>query len=598
MRKIWQQHRSYPLLRRSCHLQQGRAIPVPANGSYLRYCDGCTLLLTATHHPLFFHAALCGVAATGSGKKIAGGDSSNDVLIVGAGPTGLALALWLTKQGVKTRIIDKTAEPGTTSRALAVHARTLELYGQLGLSEAVVKCGHKTPAANMWVKGRKAARISFDSIGMGITPFPFLHIFPQDEHERFLISRLQEVGVTVERSTELISFVDEKGEGEGEGEGEGGLIRALLRKDGDKEETCAPKYIAGCDGARSQVRKTMGLDFTGGTYRHLFYVADVQATGPAIDGELHVDLDEADFLAVFPLAGGEGRARLIGTVRDERADHPESLTFEDVSNRAIQNLKVSVDRVNWFSTYHVHHRVAEKFRKGRCFLLGDAAHIHSPAGGQGMNTGIGDAINLAWKLAAVLTGRAPDSLLDSYEAERIGFARQLVATTDRVFAFATADGPMADTLRTRIAPLVIPTIMRIKALRRYILRVVGQIAIHYRSGPLSVGKAGGVHGGDRLPWVAIDGVDNFASFSGTTWQVHVYGTPSQDIVGWCADRGLRLQVFDWRAEHEAAGLKKDATYLLRPDSYVALADSSGSSRALELYSKERQLELGFSPAVV
>ena len=142
-------------------------------------------------------------------------------------------------------------------------------------------------------------------------------------------------------------------------------------------------------------------------------------------------------------------------MRNERADRPDALTFNDVSDRAIEHLKVDVQKVNWFSTYHVHHRVTEHFRKGRAFVLGDAAHIHSPAGGQGMNTGIGDAINLAWKLAAVLAGHAPDKLLDSYEAERIGFARRLVATTDRVFSFVTADGRLAEIIRTRIAPVLL-----------------------------------------------------------------------------------------------------------------------------------------------
>jgi 2-polyprenyl-6-methoxyphenol hydroxylase-like FAD-dependent oxidoreductase len=190
------------------------------------------------------------------------------------------------------------------------------------------------------------------------------------------------------------------------------------------------------------VRDTIGTGFPGGTYRQVFYVTDVEAAGPPLNCELHVDLDEADFLGVFPLSG-KGRARLIGTVRDERADRVDTLKFEDVSGRAIKHLKVDVQNVNWFSTYHVHHRVAEHFRKGRTFLV-DAAHIHSPAGGQGVNTGIGDAINLAWKLAAVLASHAPDSLLDSYEAERIGFARRLVATTDRVFSFVTAEGRIAD----------------------------------------------------------------------------------------------------------------------------------------------------------
>ena len=333
----------------------------------------------------------------------------SDVLIIGAGPTGLVLALWLTKLGVNVRVLDKTAEPGTTSRALAVQARTLELYRQLNLADAVVERGHKVPAVNLWVKGEPAARLPFERIGSDLTPYPFLHIFPQDQHERLLIERLEALGVSVERRTELVSFTDG-----------GERVIARLRGPEGQEETCEASYIAGCDGTRSIVRETIGTGFRGGTYRQLFYVADVEAAGPALDGELHVDLDEADFLAVFPLAG-KGRARLIGTVRDERADHANTLKFEDVSDRAITNLKVNVQKVNWFSTYHVHHRVTEHFRKGRAFLLGDAAHIHSPAGGQGMNTGIGDAINLAWKLATVLAGHAPDKLLDSYEAERIGF---------------------------------------------------------------------------------------------------------------------------------------------------------------------------------
>src|SRR5712671_5060131 len=331
----------------------------------------------------------------------------SDVLIIGAGPTGLVLALWLTKLGVNVRVLDKTAEPGTTSRALAVQARTLELYRQLNLADAVVERGHKVSAVNLWVKGEPAARLPFERIGSDLTPYPFLHIFPQDQHERLLIERLEALGVSVERRTELVSFTDG-----------GERVIARLRGPAGQDETCEANYIAGCDGSHSTVRDTIGTGFPGGTYRQVFYVADVEAAGPPLNGELHIDLDEADFLGVFPLAG-KGRARLIGTVRDERADRADTLKFEDVSDRAIKHLKVDVQKVNWFSTYHVHHRVADHFRKGRAFLVGDAAHIHSPAGGQGMNTGIGDAINLAWKLATVLADRAPDNLLDSYETERI-----------------------------------------------------------------------------------------------------------------------------------------------------------------------------------
>ena len=495
----------------------------------------------------------------------------SDVLIIGAGPTGLVLALWLTKLGVNVRVLDKTAEPGTTSRALAVQARTLELYRQLNLADAVVERGHKVPAVNLWVKGEPAARLPFERIGSDLTAYPFLHIFPQDQHERLLIERLEALGVSVERRTELVSFTDG-----------GERVIARLRGPEGQEETCEASYIAGCDGARSIVRETIGTGFRGGTYRQLFYVADVEAAGPALDGELHVDLDEADFLAVFPLAG-KGRARLIGTVRDERADHANTLKFEDVSDRAITNLKVNVQKVNWFSTYHVHHRVTEHFRKGRAFLLGDAAHIHSPAGGQGMNTGIGDAINLAWKLATVLAGHAPDKLLDSYEAERIGFARRLVATTDRVFSFATAEGRIADILRTRVAPVLFPKVIAFEAVREYIFRTVSQITLNYRGCPLSAGSAGHVHGGDRLPWVPIDGKDNFESLAAITWQVHVYGSASAELVTWCASHDVPLHVLDWRSEHDAAGLARDAAYLLRPDTYVALADASGAPATLDRY---------------
>ena len=186
------------------------------------------------------------------------------------------------------------------------------------------------------------------------------------------------------------------------------------------------------------MREALGIGFPGGTYEHMFYVADVEASGATMNGELHVALDRTDFLVVFPLKG-ERRARLIGTVREgEIKQQREEMTWEDVSKRVLEWIRIDVETVNWFSTYRVHHRVADHFRKGRAFLLGDAAHIHSPVGGQGMNTGIGDAVNLGWKLAAVVGGRAHASILDSYEQERIGFARQLVATTDRAFTGVTS----------------------------------------------------------------------------------------------------------------------------------------------------------------
>ncbi len=270
-----------------------------------------------------------------------------------------------------------------------------------------------------------------------------------------------------------------------------------------------------------------------------------------MNGELHVDLDDADFLAVFPLQR-EGHARLIGSVRDDAATAPVQLKFEDVRDRAIHNLKIDVKHVNWFSTYRVHHRVALSFRKGRAFLLGDAAHIHSPVGGQGMNTGIGDAVNLAWKLASAIKRPASAGLLESYDPERIAFARRLVATTDRAFTGVISPGALARFVRTKAVPDIAPELFKFALVRKFAFRTVSQLALNYRGGPLSSGKAGRVSGGDRLPWVKIavpgGAADNHASLSLLDWQVHVYGNASVGVKALCEDRKMTLHSFDWLAD--------------------------------------------------
>src|SRR5215510_10865244 len=215
-----------------------------------------------------------------------------------------------------------------------------------------------------------------------------------------------------------------------------------------------------------------------------------------MNGDIHVALDRTDFLAVFPLQGAH-RARLVGTVRDEAARRRDPLTWDDVGRRVIEWMRIDVERVNWFSTYHVHHRVADRFRAGRAFLLGDAAHVHSPVGGQGMNTGIGDAVNLAWKLAAVLQRRADHRILDTYEPERIAFASRLVATTDQAFTGVTSSTAIARALRLHVVPSLLPALLRPKPLRRLAFRTISQTAINYRGSTLNEGRAGGVHGGDR-----------------------------------------------------------------------------------------------------
>jgi 2-polyprenyl-6-methoxyphenol hydroxylase-like FAD-dependent oxidoreductase len=396
------------------------------------------------------------------------------VLIVGAGPTGLALALWLTRLGVGLRIIDRAAEPGTTSRALGVQALTLELYRQIGIADAVTGGGVQAAGVNLWVSGAGAARLPLRDIGEGLTPFPSILIFPQDAHERLLIDRLHALGVDVERGTELAGFDQDPGG-----------VHATLRGPDGSEEVCDVALLAGC-------------------------------------------------------------------------------------------------------------RVARRFRQGRAFLVGDAAHIHSPVGAQGMNTGIGDAVNLAWKVAAVVDGRGPDSLLDTYETERIGFARRLVSTTDRVFTVVVRQGPLAERVRTTAFPRVAPLLLRLRALRVWIFRTVSQIGVNYRGSPLSEGAAGPLRGGDRLPWVGTGRTgadeDNFAPLTSLRWQVHVYGEPAEGLAERCETLGLPLVGFPWSPDlGRTSGLRRGVLYLIRPDGYLALIDGEASPQRLEEYFTRRGL---------
>jgi hypothetical protein len=289
-------------------------------------------------------------------------------------------------------------------------------------------------------------------------------------------------------------------------------------------------------------------------------------------------------------------------VSDELAAK-QGLTWGDVSRRVVDRMGVSVDKVNWFSTYHVHHRVADRFRAGRAFLLGDAAHIHSPVGGQGMNTGIGDAVNLAWKLAAVIAGKADARVLETYQPERMAFAQRLVATTDRAFTIVTKSGPIARRVRVNIFPRVVPQLFTLDRVRRFMFRTVSQTALHYRDSALSVGKTGSIHAGDRLPWVEFETSagarsDNYAPLASLEWQVHVYGNTSPTIETICRERGIAVHEFAWSTGAEGAGFDRDAVYLVRPDGHIALATPNSASDALTSYLGRWKIRGGGDQALI
>ncbi|HVK13481.1 MAG TPA: FAD-dependent monooxygenase [Gemmataceae bacterium] len=489
------------------------------------------------------------------------------VLIVGAGPTGLVLALWLARAGVPFRLVDKNPGPGLASRAMAVQARTLEFYRQLGVADAAVAAGFQLDRLHLRNRSRELATVPLGDAGRGLSPFPFALSLPQDDHERLLTDLLREARQAVEWDTELTGLTQD-----------GPGVRATLRTSAG-ERTWAGAYVCGCDGAHSTVRHALGVGFPGGTYDQLFYVADARADGPWSDRDITAYVAEKTFCLAFPVRE-RGLYRFIGLV-PEALRARDDLEFDDLRGEVEQVTGTQVTGVNWFSAYRVHHRVADRFRVGRAFLSGDAGHVHSPAGGQGMNTGIGDAVNLAWKLAAVLGGRASVGILDSYEAERIPFAQSLVRTTDRVFEGVVGRGLFSRFVRSVFAPFILPLALKFPAARRAQFRLVSQTRIAYRPSPLSDGAAGAVHAGDRLPWV--EGMDNFAPLRSLDWQLHVYGAATAALREFASKSRLPLHEWPWTATARRSGLRRDAVYLVRPDGHVGFARAAANVEGLRAY---------------
>jgi 2-polyprenyl-6-methoxyphenol hydroxylase-like FAD-dependent oxidoreductase len=463
---------------------------------------------------------------------------------------------------------------------MVVQARTLEFYDQYGFAAEVVEQGVVAEKAHVRQggessPGREVLSISFNEMGAGLSPYPFALAYPQDDHERFLVQKLRSQGCEVEWDSKLTGFT----------QNENGVQFAIEHQTGEIEEG-ESAYICGCDGARSRVRETLQVGFPGGTYDQLFFVADVKIAGE-FSRDLTINLGEHILTLMFPVRSS-GMQRLIGLVPSDLS-HRESLVFEDLRSHIEPLLDIKVTAVNWFSTYRVHHRVAGKFQAGRAFLVGDAGHIHSPVGGQGMNTGIGDAVNLGWKLAHVLEHRGNKSLLETYEPERIGFARSLIATTDRAFTGLVGEGFLGELTRKVLAPLLFGVVTRFNAGRHAIFRTVSQMRIHYPDSPLSQGVAGDVHGGDRLPWTGDRGRNNFAPLCSLDWQAHVYGRASAELEAACDEFHLPLHVLPADAGAHRAGLKPDALYLIRPDGYVAVAADEKHVDALKLFIEQFQL---------
>lgn len=493
-------------------------------------------------------------------------ESQAPVLIVGAGPTGLMAAALLSRWGIMPRIIDGNTGPSQFSKATGVQARTLEAFQQLGIADAAVAQGLPGFSVDLHNDRGRIGRMTFGDAGKNVSPFPYILILPQDRTEAILGDDLRAHGIAIEWNTRLESFVQtENG------------VQATISKHG-QTETVAYRYLLGADGARSLVRKQLGVEFEGETYDHLFFVADLRIEGAPVQGELNIFLSNRfKFAAMFPMKGTR-RFRLVGIVPDAYTQLVNP-TFEDLQPylHATMGHVMQFSDVAWFATYRVHHRVAMRFKVGNAFLLGDAAHVHSPVGGQGMNTGLQDAYNLAWKLALVLRGEADARLLETYHEERYPNARKLVNTTDRIFSgFIASERGWTGWVRDWVVPIVAPLIMRTKQMRKRGFALLSQTSLTYRTRSLNVDQIGGkLRAGDRFPWFQVNGQDVFYQLSAARFTLFALGDWTDHIATLDPLRSSLIDVVYVadRAAYWAARLK-EGLYLVRPDGYIGLATNT------------------------
>ncbi len=355
-----------------------------------------------------------------------------DVLIVGAGPTGLALAAELKRLGAGARIIDRQAAGANTSRAAVVHARTLEVLEPLGAAARLLGRGLKVPVFRVRDRDRTLATVDFSGVP---SAYPFTLLCPQDVTESILLEILEELGGEVDRPSELLSL-----------EHQPGWVAATVAS-GERQRKLRARWLVGCDGMHSRVRELAGIPFEGGEYPQSFVLADVQMDWPLGRDEVSLYLSPEGLMLIAPLPGG--RFRVVATMEDAPEQLPLATLQALIDRRGPSMSTGRIQDVMWRSRFRVHHRLAASPRRDRILLCGDAAHVHSPAGGQGMNTGIQDAVSLAGALARTLAD-GWDARLDEWAAERHRVAKDVVAFTDLMTRAATLRSPAARAIRNGV----------------------------------------------------------------------------------------------------------------------------------------------------
>ncbi|MBB2148084.1 FAD-dependent monooxygenase [Pedobacter gandavensis] len=484
------------------------------------------------------------------------------VIIVGAGPTGLSMAAQLLRYGIDFIIIEKKVSTTVFSKALVVQARTLEIFQELGIAKKAVAEGAITTALNLFYRGKRKAALNFAGLGEGLSSFPFPLSLEQSKTESLLVDHLSANGINIQWQSELLNFE----------QNEAG-VTAFYKDNSGKAQQVVAQYLVGCDGASSLIRHQLGLSFDGDTVPKLFYVADVKLNSRVIHkNELFMFLIKKGFILFFPMEG-HGHYRIVGVLPKSEGMDVE-FKFADIQNSIIEqvNVPLAFEEVMWYSSYKVHSRKASSFENGRCYIAGDAAHIHTPAGGQGMNTGIQDAYNLAWKMAFTIKGVVNAQVLSSYNTERIDNAKHLLQTTDRLFDIMSGTNPIWNFFRLNFMPPILGLVTKSAMVKKRFFPLISQTAISYPNSFLTVeSQVGKVKAGVRMPYFTFsDGKDIFSYLSDPAFKVLFFGTSDRN--NFKQDPGGKMTILECVFNEIPAaifGKEKDFYVLLRPDNHIS-----------------------------
>ena len=496
-----------------------------------------------------------------------------DVIIIGAGPTGLMAAVQLARFNINFLIVDSKDGPTEQSRAIVITARSMEIYQQLGISDTAIEQGRFITEFAIFVKGKQKAMATVGAFGKGLTDFSYLLAFEQSKNEKLLVKKLASYNTEVCWNIKLENILQQPEQVE--------VHLKHLSKPDEPIEKVSTKYIIGCDGASSVVRHLLNFNFKGGTYEKQFYVVDTKLKWAEGFNKLILCPSRKNFCGFFPMAGSNTH-RIIGTVPkalNERTD----LGFDDLEKAIKETVgfPMEIEKMNWFSVYKLHHRSVDTFKKGNVFLAGDAAHIHSPAGGQGMNTGLQDAYNLTWKMALVLKKIAGEKLLETYNEERLPFAKWLLKFTDRFFGIMTSSNIFISWVRNNILPTLLKFFFSRSFIRPIMFRTLSQIQWSYKACSISQNKSAQklkFKAGDRLPYVLINNETVYKLLTEPAFHLLIIGdTKTVNTTEFV--KPVTLDIEAWKP----FGVLKPLYILVRPDNYIGLIADEINDEILNTY---------------